>query len=79
MVRKISHRGNVREWALNPLWVRLEKVVHAEFGIERLFLVSRGKQLVIANFLGPDEKADFAKALGAALNEAKRGVTRTVL
>ncbi len=78
-VRKISHRGRVREWALNPLWVRLEKVVHAEFGIERLFLVSRGKQLVIASFLGPDEKASFAQALGQALNEAKRGVTRTVV
>lgn len=78
-VRKVSHRGRVREWALNPVWVRLEKVVHQEFGIERLFLVSRGRQLTIASFLGPDEKADFALALGNALNEAKRGVTRTVL
>ena len=78
-VRKVSHRGIAREWTLNPLWVRLEKVVHAEFGIERLFLVSRGKELSIASFLGPDEKANFAKALGAALNEAKRGVTRTVI
>jgi uncharacterized membrane protein len=76
-VRKVSHCGRVREWVLNPLWVRLEKVAHEEFGIERLFLVSRGKQLVIANFLGPDEKASFAKELGLALGEAKRGVTRT--
>jgi uncharacterized membrane protein len=77
-VRKVSHRGTVREWVLNPLWVKLDKVVHEEFGIERLFLVSRGKQLAIANFLGPGEKASFAKALGQALSEAKRGVTRTV-
>lgn len=77
-VRKVSHRGRVREWALNPLWVRLEKVAHEEFGIERLFLVSRGKRLAIASFLGPDEKASFAEALGKALNETKRGVTRTV-
>ncbi len=76
-VRKVSHRGAVREWVLNPLWVKLDKVVHEEFGIERLFLVSRGKQLAIASFLGPDEKASFAKALGNALAEAKRGVTRT--
>jgi uncharacterized membrane protein len=76
-VRKVSHRGRVREWVLNPLWVRLEKVAHEEFGIERLFLVSRGQQLVIANFFGPDEKASFAKELGRALGEAKRGVTRT--
>ena len=79
IVRKVSHRGRVREWVLNPLWVKLDKVVHEEFGIERLFLVSRGKQLAIANFLGPDEKASFAKALGNAIAEAKRGVTRTVL
>lgn len=78
-VRKVSHRGHVREWTLNPLWVRLERVAHAEFGIERLFLVSRGRQLPVASFLGPDEKADFARALGDAIGQAKRGVTRTVL
>lgn len=78
-VRKVSHRGRVREWALNPLWVRLDKVEIEEFGINRLFLVSRGKQLTIANFLGPDEKASFAQALGNAISEAKRGVTRTVI
>ena len=78
-VRKVDHRGAAREWMLNPLWVKLDKVVHEEFGIEGLFLVSRGKQVAIANFLGPDEKASFAKALGHALGEAKRGVTRTVL
>ena len=78
-VRKVSHHGAAREWVLNPLWVKLDKVVHEEYGIERLFLVSRGKELAIANFLGPGEKASFAKALGNALGEAKRGVTRTVL
>src|SRR6266516_3061710 len=36
-VRKVSHRGGVRQWTLNPLWVRLERIVHEEFGIERLF------------------------------------------
>jgi uncharacterized membrane protein len=72
-LRKVSHRGQVREWALNPLWVTLDQVAHEEFGIERLFLVSRGKRLMIANFLGPDEKASFAQALGQALWQAKRG------
>jgi uncharacterized membrane protein len=78
-VRKVSPRGAAREWVLNPLWVKLDNVVHEEYGIERLFLVSRGKQLAIASFLGPDEKASFAQALGNALSEAKRGVTRTVI
>jgi uncharacterized membrane protein len=78
-VRKVNPRGSVREWTLNPLWVRLERIVHQEFGIERLFLVSRGRRLTIANALGPDEKASFAQALSNALGEAKRGPTRTAL
>jgi uncharacterized membrane protein len=78
-VRKVNHRGGVREWTLNPVWVQLDRIVHEEFGIERLFLVSRGRRLPIAAFLGPDEKASFAHALAAALGEAKRGPTRTVI
>ena len=77
-VRKVSHRGSVREWTLNPLWVRLERVAHEEFGIERLFLISHGQRLSIAACLGADEKASFAGALSTALSEAKRGPTRTV-
>jgi uncharacterized membrane protein len=77
-VRKVSHRGKVAEWTLNPLWVRLDRDTHAEFGIERLFIVSRGRKLPIAGFLSPPEKESFAAALGAAIGEAKRGPTRTV-
>ncbi|MEH2481231.1 putative membrane protein [Nitrobacteraceae bacterium AZCC 2146] len=74
-VRRVSHRGHVVEWAFNPLWVQLDQVTHAEFGIEQLFLVSRGRRVSIARFLGPDEKASFVKALLAALQAAKRGPT----
>jgi uncharacterized membrane protein len=74
-VRRVSHRGQVAEWVLNPLWVRLDQKVHAEFGIERLYLVSRGRRVSVGSFLGADEKASFAKALLAALQAAKRGIT----
>jgi uncharacterized membrane protein len=77
-VRKVSHHGKVAEWSLNPLWVRLDRDSHEEFGIERLFLVSRGRRLPIAGFLSPPEKETFAAALTAAISEAKRGPTRTV-
>lgn len=77
-LRKVSHHGRVREWTLNPLWVRLDRDEHAEFGIERLYLVSRGARLPIGSFLGPEEKASFARALSAALGEARRGPTQTV-
>jgi len=78
-VRQVSHRGRVREWTLNPLWVRLDRIVHQEFGIQRLFLVSHGRRFPIAAFLGPHEKESFAYALSSALGEAKRGPTRTVI
>ncbi len=74
-VRRVSHRGHVAEWTLNPLWVRLDLEADEEFGIERLYLVSRGRRLAIGSFLGPDEKASFSKALIEALNAAKRGPT----
>jgi uncharacterized membrane protein len=74
-VRRVSHRGHVAEWVLNPLWVQIDKKAHEEFGIERLYLVSRGRRLAIGSFLGPEEKASFIKALNAALQAARRGVT----
>jgi uncharacterized membrane protein len=74
-VRRTSHRGHVVEWVLNPLWVRLDQKGDAEFGIERLYLVSKGRRVSIGSFLGADEKASFTKALLAALQAAKRGPT----
>src|ERR1700721_3125621 len=74
-VRRGSHRGPVVAWGLKPLWGQLDQKTHAEFGIEKLYLVSRGRRVSVASFLGPDEKASFAKALLAALQAAKRGPT----
>ena len=75
-VKKVSHRGEVAEWSLNPVWVKLDRVSHEEYGLLHLFLVSRGKRLAVAGFLGPTEKESFATALAAAIREAKRGPTR---
>ncbi|GLH77649.1 membrane protein [Bradyrhizobium sp. SSBR45G] len=72
-LRRVSHNGDVMEWRFNPLWVRLDQVTHEEFGIENLYLVARGHRVAIASFLGPEEKASFAKALTAGLQAAKRG------
>jgi uncharacterized membrane protein len=78
-LRKVSHHGKVAEWSFNPLWVKLDREVDEEYGTARLFLVSRGRKLPLAGFLTPGEKESFAAALGAAIGEAKRGPTRTVL
>jgi uncharacterized membrane protein len=78
-VRKVNHSGRVREWTLNPVWVRLRRDVHEEFGLQRLFLESQGRQLTIASFLPPSEKESFALALSGAIAEAKRGPTRSTI
>jgi uncharacterized membrane protein len=75
-VRKVSHRGKVREWTLNPLWVRLEREEDEDFGLVRLSLVHGSSKLVIAAFLSPDEREDFARALSTALADARRGCAR---
>jgi uncharacterized membrane protein len=36
-VRKVSHLGRVREWVLNPLWVKLDKIEIEDFGIDGCF------------------------------------------
>lgn len=72
-VQKVSAKGNVLEWRFNPVWVRLNRQEHEEFGTQRLDLVSRGGAVEVAGFLGPDAKAQFADGLTAALHEARRG------
>ena len=49
-VRRVSHRGHMVEWVLNPVWVQLDQKTHAEFGIEKLYLVSKGRRVSIAIF-----------------------------
>lgn len=73
LFRRVSHRGERQEWRLNPLWTRLVRETHEEFGLQRLALVSRGQRIVIAGALSPGERAHFADAFGAALSRVKRG------
>jgi uncharacterized membrane protein len=78
-VRRVSHRGKVAEWTLNPLWTQLVRDVHEDFGLQHLYLVSRGRKLPVAGYLSPPERESFAAALSAAIGEAKRGPTRAVV
>src|SRR6187402_3790725 len=78
-VRRVSHRGEVSEWTLNPLWTQLARDTHEEFGVLQLFLVTRGRKLPVASFLSPAERESFAQALSVALIEAKRGPTRALV
>ena len=78
-LRRVSHRGEVAEWTLNPLWTQLDRETNEEFGLLKLFLVSRGRRLSVAGFLSPKERESFAAALSAALGEARRGPTRAIV
>jgi uncharacterized membrane protein len=70
---RVNAAGLKREWKFIPAWVRLERVDHEEFGIQRLSLHMRGRRWDIARFLGPDQKAEFATHFTKALAEARRG------
>ena len=72
-VRQVSQRGEVAEWTLNPLWARLDRETHEEFGM-RVFLVSRGR-------LAPDRRlsrrtSEKASPPRCRRRSARRGVVR---
>jgi uncharacterized membrane protein len=73
LLRRVSHRGERREWRFNPLWTKLGRETDDEFGLQRLWLVSGGEQVAIARELSPPERETFAEAFGTALSRVKRG------
>jgi uncharacterized membrane protein len=70
---RVNPAGARREWRFNPLWVRLMVERHAEFGVERLDLSTRGKRVEVAACLGRGEKTLLAADLSGALARARRG------
>jgi uncharacterized membrane protein len=78
-VRKVDHRGRAALWSANPAWTRLEREVDDDYGVQKLFLVTRGHRFAVGSFLAPDEKASFATALSSAIGKAKRGPARTAI
>jgi uncharacterized membrane protein len=73
LIRRVTHRGEAREWRFNPLWTRLDREEDDEFGLQKLEVASRGQSVVIARDLSPPERESLADALGRALSDVKRG------
>lgn len=73
LLRRVTHRGERTEWRLNPLWTRMHRDEHEEFGLQRLILVSGRQRIVIARELSPGERATFADEFQRALTQVKRG------
>lgn len=74
LLRQVTHRGVAREWRLNPVWTKLVRETHEEFGLQRIAVISRGQRIVIARELSPDERAHFADEFAEALSRVKRGM-----
>lgn len=72
VVRAVSWRGQAREHRFNPLWTRLERADHPEYGIESLAVVQGRARLEVASCLGREERADFADHFSRALAESRR-------
>jgi len=70
---KVSPGGERAEWCWNPIWVRLVREEDEDFGLTRVALGSRNREVEVAGFLGPAARAEFAGGLSRALAEAKRG------
>jgi len=73
LLSRVDLKGRRREWSFNPRWVRLQREEHEEFGLMRLSLVQRGREVEIARCLGAREKGEFAKALSKALSIVRGG------
>lgn len=70
-VEKGTIHGPQRVWTFLPTWLRVsidDPVRHES----QLTLSSHGQSLVIGAFLTPEERLDFARALRAALDVARR-------
>jgi uncharacterized membrane protein len=72
-VARVTPTGARQEWRFSPGFVRLEREEHDDYGVTRVDLVSRGRRLELAAFLGPKAKDAFAHDLTGALAKARRG------
>lgn len=71
LVRRISPRQAELSRRFNPFWVRFVVDRDHESRVTGLALTARGDRLEIGGFLGPDDKAEFARDFSAALHRAR--------
>jgi uncharacterized membrane protein len=71
LVSHFSPRGAERRHQFNPFWVRFVVDRDVEKRVTGLALASRARRLEIGAFLGPDDKAAFARDFEVALHRAR--------
>ena len=65
-ITRFMANGQQNSWSYNPYWVRL-KLEERRGKSPLLTITSHGKSQVFGDFLIPDEKADFVRALSDAI------------
>jgi len=71
VVRKVMASGRAQEFRFNAQWVRLEVLEVEDEGVVRITLTARDRRVPVGAFLNPEDRRTFARALGAALAEAR--------
>lgn len=70
-IERVSPYGQVRRWSFQPYWVRV--VLDDPPLLDSVVTIgSHGRSVGVGGFLVPGEKAEFASALRAALQTARR-------
>lgn len=70
-IERVSPYGQVRRWSFQPYWVRVGLEDPPQAG-SVVTIASHGRSVGVGSFLVPGEKAEFASALRAALQSARR-------
>lgn len=66
--------GHRRRYRLPTAWVKLRLIDPKEHHAQ-LALTAHGRSLVLGSFLSPPERGEFARALGQAIEAARRSLT----
>src|ERR1044072_4187887 len=77
-VRKVTHKGKVSEWSLNPLWTRLDRETHTEFGPMGRFLVAHCRRVAPARIPSPVPPVGGARAEGVPAGDHARQCAQAV-
>jgi uncharacterized membrane protein len=71
LVRKVAPSGKIRDHQFNPSWTKLLVARHPIIGVTKMSLASGAKRVAVGDFLNPDDRDSFSKALGLALANVK--------
>lgn len=70
VVTRTHPNGRAARWTFQPSWLRVD-IDDPPRHESQVTLSSHGRRVVVGSFLSPEERADFARALRAALDRIR--------